>query len=128
MEPDIAMTQFQSSYASHQAPTGAHVEGGLVQQVGYVPDVGGGRQVQRLEVAMDGAENLGIVVHDEDTVLVVPLDIDRVPHPEDDFLEAPEDGGAAAEIITKLYKSVDYSHGEKIPPTLGSFLLYRVKY
>ena len=64
MEPDIAMTQFQSSYASNQTAAGAHIEGGLVQEVGNVSNVGGGGEVQGLEVPVDGAKNLGVIVHD----------------------------------------------------------------
>ena len=76
MKADIAMTQFQSSYASDQSSTGAHIEGSLIQDVWNISNVSGGGEIKGLEVAVDRPEDLGVVVHDQDAVLVVSLDID----------------------------------------------------
>ena len=122
MKADIAMTQFQSSYASDQSSTGAHIEGSLIQDVWNISNVSGGWQIQGLQVAVDRAEDLGVVVHDQDAVLVVSLHVDWVPHAEDDFLQAPQDRRSTAEIVAKLHKSIDDGQREKIPPTVASFL------
>ena len=76
MKADIAMTQFQSSYASDQSSTGAHIEGSLIQDVWNISNVSGGGEIKGLEVAVDRPEDLGVVVHDQDAVLVVSLDVD----------------------------------------------------
>ena len=76
MKADIAMTQFQSSYASDQSTTGAHIEGSLVQDVWNISNVSRGGEIKRLQVAVDRAEDLGVVVHDQDAVLVVSLHVD----------------------------------------------------
>ena len=122
MKADIAMTQFQSSYASHQPPTGAHIEGSLVQDVWNISNVSRWWEVQRLQVAVHWAEDLRVVVHDQDAVLVVSLHIDGVPHAKNNFLQAPQHRRAVAEIVAKLHKSIDDGQGEKIPSTLASFL------
>ena len=128
MKADIAMTQFQSSYASHQSATGAHIEGCLIQDVWNISNISRGGEIQRLQVAVHRAEDLRVVVHDQDAVLVVSLDVDGVPHPEDHFLEAPEDSRAAAEVVAKLYKSIDDGQREEVASTLASFLWRRVQY
>ena len=122
MKADIAMTQFQSSYASDQSSTGAHIEGSLIQDVWNISNVSGGGEIKGLQVAVDRAEDLGVVVHDQDAVLVVSLDIDWVPHAQDHFLQAPQHRRPAAEIVAKLHKSIDDGEREKIPSTLASFL------
>ena len=63
------MVPLEAADASHEALAGAHVEGGEVEQRGHGADVGAGGQVQGLEVAMHGAQHLGVRVHDEDAVL-----------------------------------------------------------
>ena len=63
------MVPLEAADASHEALAGAHVEGGEVEQRGHGADVGAGGQVQGLEVAVHGAEHLGVGVHDEDAVL-----------------------------------------------------------
>ena len=118
VEPDDPMVPLEPPDAPNQPGACAAVEGRLVEDGGHVADVGRGREVEGLEVAVDTAEDLRIGVHDEDRVLMPPLDAHAVPHPEDDLLEAAEDGGAGAEVVAELDEPVDDRNGEKIPTRL----------
>ena len=123
VEPDDPVVPLQPPDAPDKPGAGAAVEGRLVEYSGNVADVGRGGEVKGLEVAVDTAQYLGVAVHDEDGVLVPPLDTHAVPHPEDHLLETAKDGGPGAEVVAELNEPVDNRHGEKIPPRLGPLLV-----
>lgn len=58
--------------------------------------------------------------------LVPALDADGVPHPEDDLLEAAEDGGAAAEVVAELHEPVHDGDGQEVAAGVGPLLVFTI--
>ncbi len=123
MKPDDPMIPLEPPDAANQPGACAGVEGRLVEDGGHVADVGRGGEVEGLEVTVDAAKHLWVSVHDEDGVLMPSLDAHAVPHPEDDFLEAAEDGRTRAEVVAEFHKPVDDRDGEKVATWLRSLLV-----
>ena len=110
MEPNDPVTKLDPPHAANEASTGAHVEGGLVQHVGDIANVGGGCQVQGLELPVDRSKNFRIIIHHQDTVLMPSLNADRVPHSKDNFLQTSQHCWPSSKIVTKLDKSIYNGH------------------